>query len=74
MNSVIHFINQSEYQDVLAVWEASVRATHHFLTEEDIKYFKPLILYTYLDAVELLTTVRTVFFMPTFYNFQKITR
>ena len=35
------------------VWEASVRATHHFLKEEDIEYFKPLILNTYLDAVEL---------------------
>jgi len=33
--------------------EASVRATHHFLKEEDIEYFKPLILNTYLDAVEL---------------------
>ncbi len=53
MNLVIGTISQSEYKDVLAVWEASVRATHHFLTEEDIEYFKPLILNTYLDAVEL---------------------
>ena len=27
--------------------------THHFLKEDDIAYFKPLILNTYLDAVEL---------------------
>lgn len=46
-------INKTEYQEVVNVWEASVRATHHFLKEEDIEYFKPLILNTYLDAVEL---------------------
>lgn len=38
---------------ILEVWEASVRATHHFLKEEDIAYFKPLILNQYLDMVEL---------------------
>ncbi|XRE42549.1 putative N-acetyltransferase YjaB [Tenacibaculum discolor] len=53
MNYKIDNINKSEYQEVADVWEASVRATHHFLKEEDIAYFKPLILNTYLDAVEL---------------------
>ena len=28
---------------VVAVWEASVRATHHFLTEADIQHLKPLV-------------------------------
>lgn len=46
-------INKNEYQEVVDVWEATVRATHHFLKEADIEYFKPLILNTYLDAVEL---------------------
>jgi len=46
-------IKKSEYQQVVDVWEASVRATHDFLKEEDILFFKPLILNTYLDAVEL---------------------
>lgn len=46
-------IHKTEYQEVVRVWESSVRATHHFLKEEDIEYFKPLILNTYLDAVEL---------------------
>jgi putative acetyltransferase len=46
-------IKKEEYQEVVDVWEASVRATHVFLKEEDIKYFKPLILNTYLDAVDL---------------------
>lgn len=49
----IDTINKTEYKEVVNVWESSVRATHHFLKEEDIEYFKPLILNTYLDAVEL---------------------
>lgn len=53
MEEKIDIINKTEYQEVVDVWESSVRATHHFLKEEDIEYFKPLILNTYLDAVEL---------------------
>ncbi len=29
---------------VLDLWEAAVRATHHFLSESDIQFFKPLVL------------------------------
>ncbi|WP_394751198.1 GNAT family N-acetyltransferase [Spongiimicrobium salis] len=46
-------IKKEEYGAVVSLWEASVRATHHFLKEEDINYFRPLILNTYLDAVNL---------------------
>lgn len=46
-------INKKEYKEVVKLWEASVRATHDFLKEEDIEFFKPLILNTYLDAVQL---------------------
>lgn len=53
MNYQIERIEKSDYQEVVDVWELSVRATHHFLKEEDIAYFKPLILNTYLDAVDL---------------------
>lgn len=53
MNYEIEDITKSDYTEIVNVWEASVRATHHFLKEEDIQYFKPLILNTYLDAVEL---------------------
>ena len=53
MNYKIENISKKEYPIVVDVWEASVRATHDFLKEEDIEYFKPLILNTYLDAVEL---------------------
>ncbi|MDH7445790.1 acetyltransferase [Aquimarina sp. 2201CG14-23] len=53
MKYQIDNINKTEYPEVVDVWESSVRATHHFLKEEDIAYFKPLILNTYLDAVTL---------------------
>ncbi|MFZ5998927.1 MAG: GNAT family N-acetyltransferase [Bacteroidota bacterium] len=32
-----------EFPQLLHVWEASVRATHHFLREEDILFFKHII-------------------------------
>ncbi len=53
MTYIIENIEKFEYMEVVEVWEASVRATHDFLKEEDIEYFKPLILNVYLDAVEL---------------------
>lgn len=53
MKYEIDTVHQSEYQTLTELWEASVRATHHFLKEEDILFFKPLILNEYLAAVEL---------------------
>jgi len=35
------------------VWEASVRATHHFLAEADIRFLRPLIPGEFLPAVDL---------------------
>ena len=32
-----------DYDELLALWEASVRSTHHFLTEENILFYKSLI-------------------------------
>lgn len=52
-NYSISIPEKSDFQEITEVWEASVKATHHFLTEEDIEFFKPLILNQYLDAVEL---------------------
>lgn len=43
----------ADYLEIVEVWEESVRASHHFLSEEDIQYYKPLILSAYLDAVDL---------------------
>jgi len=46
-----------EADRLLEVWEASVRATHHFLSEPDIQFFKPLVLPELL-ALEHLLCVR----------------
>ena len=35
--------NKAEYNTLLEIWESSVRATHHFLKEEDIQFFKKII-------------------------------
>ncbi len=32
------------YAEMLDVWENSVRATHDFITEQDIEFFKPIII------------------------------
>ncbi|MEN7547564.1 acetyltransferase [Rapidithrix thailandica] len=53
MINTIDKIDPVEFPEVVEVWEASVRATHHFLKEEDILFFKPLILKEYLKAVDL---------------------
>ncbi|TWT33662.1 putative N-acetyltransferase YjaB [Posidoniimonas corsicana] len=44
---------RNEYPAMIEVWESSVRATHDFLSAEDIDGLKPLILEQYFDAVEL---------------------
>ncbi len=40
----IHSVNAEDYPELLAVWENSVRATHDFITEDDIAFFKPIII------------------------------
>ncbi len=37
----------------MEIWERAVRATHHFLKEEDILQYKELIYNKYLDLVDL---------------------
>lgn len=43
----------SDYRALTELWEASVRATHHFLKREDILFYKTLIFNEYLGAVNL---------------------
>nr|WP_256664981.1 GNAT family N-acetyltransferase [Pseudomonas sp. 8AS] len=38
---------------LLQVWEAAVRATHHFLGEEDIQFYKRMLCEQYFDLVRL---------------------
>ncbi|WP_448547065.1 GNAT family N-acetyltransferase [Thalassotalea fusca] len=42
-----------DYAEMLVVWENSVRATHNFITEEDIEFFKPIIIEQAFPAVVL---------------------
>lgn len=43
----------TDHEAITAVWEASVRATHHFLTEETIASLKPRVQHEFLKAVAL---------------------
>ncbi|WP_260629050.1 acetyltransferase [Serratia liquefaciens] len=42
---------------LVEIWQRSVRATHHFLTEEDIAKLYPLVLNNYLPAVNVWVAV-----------------
>lgn len=55
MSHPVHILpaNKADHPVLIGIWEASVRATHHFLTNEDILYFKQKILEQYFDLVEL---------------------
>ena len=46
-------VSRQDYPTLIDLWEASVRATHHFLPEQYIAQLKPLILQHYFDAVAL---------------------
>ncbi|WP_033138785.1 acetyltransferase [Aeromonas finlandensis] len=46
-------VSRADYPALIDLWEASVRATHHFLPEAEILALKPLILQHYFDAVTL---------------------
>lgn len=50
---IIDSATKNDYQVLIEIWEASVRATHDFLHEKDIAELKPMILAHYFDAVEL---------------------
>lgn len=46
-------VRPEDYAEMLDVWENSVRATHDFITEEDIAFFKPMIIEQAFPAVIL---------------------
>ncbi|MGS2761314.1 GNAT family N-acetyltransferase [Sinomicrobium sp. M5D2P9] len=49
----IHIVEEQDLDEVIEVWEASVRATHDFVKEEDIVFFRPLIRNTYLKMMDV---------------------
>lgn len=36
-------VSPADYPRVVEVWEASVRATHHFVAASDIEFFRPIV-------------------------------
>ncbi len=56
-DAVISPIQPEDFPRVVEVWEASVRATHDFVTEDDLQFFKPLVR-DGLPAVAQLACVR----------------
>jgi len=49
----IYPVQESDFEAITTVWEASVRATHHFLQDADIRALRPLVREQYLPMVEL---------------------
>jgi len=50
---VVENVLVEHYSEMLDVWENSVRATHDFITESDIEFFKPIIIEQAFPAVTL---------------------
>ena len=46
-------VGPDDFEELAEVWEASVRATHDFLSEADIRELRSLLPVRYLPAVEL---------------------
>jgi putative acetyltransferase len=44
----------SHFERLVAIWESSVRATHHFLQESDIAALRPLLLNAYLPNLKVV--------------------
>lgn len=40
---VVSPVKEADFDRIVEVWEASVRATHHFVREEDIAIFRPMV-------------------------------
>jgi len=50
---IVENVLPENYVEMLNVWENSVRATHNFITEEDIEFFKPIIIEQAFPAITL---------------------
>jgi putative acetyltransferase len=52
-NYSIDKLTAASYPEIISVWEASVRATHDFLNEEDIQAYKSMMNGQYFDRLRL---------------------
>lgn len=53
MKAIITASAPDQLDALVRLWEASVRSTHHFVSEEDILSLRPLVRDRYLPGVEL---------------------
>lgn len=53
MKTNIQQLSPQDYDELIEIWEVSVRATHLFLSENDIAFYKPIILKYTLPDIEL---------------------
>lgn len=52
-NQQIELLSSDDFAEIIEVWEASVRATHHFLSKKDIAFYKPLVLKYALPSMQV---------------------
>jgi putative acetyltransferase len=50
---IVKEVSENDFDILVEVWEASVRTTHDFITEENIQYFKPIVRNEALPNIEL---------------------
>ncbi len=50
---IVEKVLSEYYPEMLDVWENSVRATHDFISDEDIEFFKPIIIEQAFPTVSL---------------------
>ncbi|CAA7386151.1 GNAT family N-acetyltransferase [Chryseobacterium fistulae] len=53
MSFQIRIATSEDYPQIMEIWESAVKATHHFLTKEDIHYFKEIIPKDYLPHMKV---------------------
>ena len=53
INYTINKLTTIDYPAILTLWESSVRATHHFLAEPDIRVYKSLLSDAHFDQLQL---------------------
>lgn len=54
MQTVVSSVSSDEYPRLLEIWEAAVRATHHFLSDTDIDELRPIVIDQAFPAVKLV--------------------
>lgn len=57
MKTNIQQLSSRDYDELIEIWEVSVRATHLFLSEDDIAFYKPIVLKYTLPDIELFGVI-----------------